>query len=75
VCVGETLEERNAGHTDAVIHAQLRGAFLDVEGAEFYNGVVAYEPVWAIGTGQTCDTQEAGRVCTLIRKGFGRDSR
>ena len=42
-------------------------ALAGVEGAEFYNGVVAYEPVWAIGTGKTCDNAEANRVCGFIR--------
>ena len=67
LCVGETLAEREAGRTDEVIAAQLKGAFEGVEGAEYYDGVVAYEPVWAIGTGQTCDSTEASRVCTMIR--------
>ncbi len=67
LCVGETLDERNAEQTDAVIAAQLKGAFEGIEGAEFYNGVVAYEPVWAIGTGKTCDSAEASRVCGFIR--------
>jgi len=67
LCVGETLDERNAEQTDDVIAAQLRGALQGIEGAEFYNGVVAYEPVWAIGTGKTCDNAEASRVCGFIR--------
>jgi triosephosphate isomerase len=67
LCVGETLDERNAEQTDEVIAAQLKGALAGVEGAEFYNGVVAYEPVWAIGTGKTCDNAEANRVCGFIR--------
>ncbi len=68
LCCGETLAEREAGQTDEVIQAQLKGALSGIEGAEFHDGVVAYEPVWAIGTGKTCDTAEAGRVCTMIRK-------
>lgn len=67
VCVGETLAERDAGKTDAVIAAQLGGAFEGVEAAEMYTMVVAYEPVWAIGTGKVCDTAEAQRVCKMIR--------
>lgn len=70
LCVGETLDEREAGQTDAVIRKQLEGAFAGVEGAEFFQGVVAYEPVWAIGTGQTCDSAEASRVCGVIRNGL-----
>ncbi len=71
LCVGETLEEREAGRTDEVIREQLRGGLAGIEGAEFYNGVVAYEPVWAIGTGKTCDTAEAERVCAMIRQSLG----
>jgi len=64
LCVGETLAEREAGRTDAVIAEQLRQA---LDGVEFGNGVVAYEPVWAIGTGKVCDAAEADRVCGMIR--------
>ena len=67
LCVGETLSEREAGKTDEVIASQLRGGLAGVDGAEFFSGVVAYEPVWAIGTGKTCDTPEAERVCGMIR--------
>jgi len=67
LCVGETLAERESGKTDEVIAGQLRGGLAGVDGAEFRAGVVAYEPVWAIGTGKTCDTAEAERVCGMIR--------
>ncbi len=67
LCVGETLDEREAGQTDTMISSQLKGALEGIDAAEFYNGVVAYEPVWAIGTGKTCDTAEANRVCGFIR--------
>lgn len=67
LCVGETLAEREAGKTDEVIATQLQGALKDIDPAELYGLVVAYEPVWAIGTGQTCDTPEAERVCAMIR--------
>lgn len=67
LCVGETLAEREAGQTDAVIADQLRKGLEGLDGAEFLSGVVAYEPVWAIGTGKVCDTPEAERVCGVIR--------
>jgi triosephosphate isomerase (TIM) len=67
LCVGETLAEREEGRTDAVISSQLRRGLDGIEGFEFREGVIAYEPVWAIGTGQTCDTCEAERVCGMIR--------
>ncbi len=63
VCVGETLAEREAGRTDEVIRTQVAGA---LEGIEGFSGVFAYEPVWAIGTGKTCDAPEAARVCGLV---------
>jgi triosephosphate isomerase len=68
LCVGETLAEREAGETDSVIYQQVKGALAGIEAAEFYTGVVAYEPVWAIGTGKTCDSAEANRVCGVVRK-------
>ena len=68
LCVGETLAEREAGQTDAVIQSQLKRAITGIEAAELYLFSVAYEPVWAIGTGKTCDTLEANRVCGMIRR-------
>lgn len=70
LCVGETLAEREAGQTEAVIAEQLAGALKDVDEAELYFFVVAYEPVWAIGTGQTCPSDEAERICAFIRAWF-----
>lgn len=67
LCVGETMAEREAGQTDAVIRGQLAAAVTDIEPAELYSFAVAYEPVWAIGTGMTCDAAEANRVCGMIR--------
>lgn len=65
LCVGETLAEREAGQTDDVIREQLQGALAGI--SDFSSGVVAYEPVWAIGTGKTCDSPEASRVCGVVR--------
>lgn len=72
LCVGETLAEREAGHTDSTIQSQLDGGLAGVDGSEFTHGVVAYEPVWAIGTGKTCDSAEASRVCGMIRAHLGK---
>ena len=67
VCCGELLTERQNGHTDAVVENQISLA-LDGLSAEQVGGLVlAYEPVWAIGTGETCDAAEANRVCGVIR--------
>lgn len=67
LCVGETLAEREDGKTDEVIAKQLDGALEGIDAEELQDFVVAYEPVWAIGTGKVCDTPEAERVCATIR--------
>jgi len=67
LCVGETLEERQAGRTEEVIASQLHPV-LDLAGAAAFAGaVVAYEPVWAIGTGQTATPDQAQAVHAFIR--------
>ena len=75
LCVGETLEERDKGDTFNVIENQLLPV-IEIAGAEsFVNAVVAYEPVWAIGTGRTASTEQAQQVHAYIRKtmaGFNR---
>lgn len=67
LCCGETLAEREAGKTDEVIRTQIKGALAGISASEFATGVVAYEPVWAIGTGKVCESDEANRVCALVR--------
>lgn len=67
VCVGETLTERSNGHTDAVVENQTVMALADVEAGQIARVVFAYEPVWAIGTGEVCASDEANRVCGVIR--------
>ncbi|HEX8550766.1 MAG TPA: triose-phosphate isomerase [Abditibacteriaceae bacterium] len=75
VCVGETLQERQNGHTDAVVENQIVMALDGISPEQAANLVLAYEPVWAIGTGETCEADEADRVCGVIRAtvatGFG----
>ena len=67
VCVGETLAERDAGQTDAIVSAQL-GAVLDLlDAADVARIVLAYEPVWAIGTGKTATPQMAQDVHQMLR--------
>lgn len=69
VCVGETLAENDKGLTEEVITRQMRVAFQDVALEQLGNVVVAYEPVWAIGTGLACDAQKANEVIKYtIRK-------
>ncbi len=66
VCVGETLEERDAGRTVAVVEAQLAGSLPDLGSGQAL--VIAYEPVWAIGSGRTPGTSEVGEVHAAIRR-------
>ncbi|MBK4734107.1 triose-phosphate isomerase [Noviherbaspirillum pedocola] len=67
VCVGETLEEREAGQTEAVVGRQLDAVLAAVGVAGLANIVVAYEPVWAIGTGKTATPQMAQDVHAFLR--------
>ncbi|MBI4353533.1 MAG: triose-phosphate isomerase [Candidatus Omnitrophica bacterium] len=68
VCVGETLAEREAGKTFAVLEDQLKGAFLGFTQEEIRKVIVAYEPVWAIGTGRTALPEQAQEAHAFIRK-------
>ncbi|HET9034374.1 MAG TPA: triose-phosphate isomerase [Dokdonella sp.] len=76
LCVGELLEHREAGETEAVVGAQL-DAVLGLAGiGAFANAVVAYEPVWAIGTGKTATPEQAQEVHAFMRDKFaGQDAR
>lgn len=74
LCVGETLEERERGDTTRVVSRQL-AAVLDVAGVNaFANAVVAYEPVWAIGTGKTATPEQAQEMHAHIRADIARSS-
>jgi len=66
-CVGESLEERESGSTIAVVERQLQAVFDAAGDAAFNNAVVAYEPVWAIGTGKTASPEQAQDVHAAIR--------
>jgi triosephosphate isomerase len=67
VCVGEKLADREAGNTEKVVEAQVRGSLADITAEQFENVVVAYEPVWAIGTGKTATSAQAQEVHAFIR--------
>jgi len=67
VCVGETLEEREQGRTAAVVTGQIDGSLAGLSAAELAGTVIAYEPVWAIGTGKVATPEQAQEVHTLIR--------
>lgn len=67
ICCGETLEQREAGVTDSHISSQIKAALEGLSEEEVAKSVIAYEPIWAIGTGKTCDSVEANRVIAMIR--------
>lgn len=67
LCVGESLAQRESNDTFKVIEAQLRGGLADIPAAELSQIVVAYEPVWAIGTGKTASDDQAQEVHAFIR--------
>ena len=67
VCVGELLEEREAGNSNQVVKRQVEGAFKDVSLEKMRNVIVAYEPVWAIGTGKVATTEIADSMHQFIR--------
>ena len=67
LCVGEKLEERESGETDIVVLRQLRAGLSGIEPAQIPHVLIAYEPVWAIGTGKNATPEDASRVHRLIR--------
>ena len=68
VCVGEMKDEREAGYTDMIVTYQTQMALHTLTAAELENVVVAYEPVWAIGTGLTATDEQANETIGVIRK-------
>ena len=68
VCVGETLEERDADGTESKVSQQVRRAYDNVTADQAATTVIAYEPIWAIGTGRTAEPGDAGRVVEVIRQ-------
>jgi triosephosphate isomerase len=68
LCVGETLEERDAGRTEDKVVGQVKAALAGVDEQQVASLVVAYEPIWAIGTGRNANPTDAGEVIALIRR-------
>ncbi|HSY10105.1 MAG TPA: triose-phosphate isomerase [Candidatus Dormibacteraeota bacterium] len=68
VCVGETLAEREAGRMENVLETQVRGSLAGLTKDQMIETIIAYEPVWAIGTGKTATTQQAQDAHAFIRK-------
>lgn len=71
VCVGETLAQREAGETLAHIERQVNEALRDVSAEHVAETIIAYEPIWAIGTGKTASSEDANEVCAHIRSVIG----
>ena len=71
VCVGEQLEDREGGRTEEVVGTQIRGSLAGLTTAQMEGTVVAYEPVWAIGTGKTATSAQAQEVHSFIRNLLG----
>ena len=67
ICCGESLEQRESGITDSWIASQIRAALSGISSEDVAKSVIAYEPIWAIGTGKSCDAVEANRVIKMIR--------
>ena len=76
-CIGETLEERESNRQNAVCKAELEGSVFNLSTAEFANIIIAYEPIWAIGTGKTATSEQAEEMHAFIRstvaEKFGKD--
>ena len=68
VCVGETLEQREAGITKEFVTGQVRNALKEITEDELKKIIIAYEPIWAIGTGKTASKEDANEVCKWIRE-------
>ncbi|WP_102028634.1 triose-phosphate isomerase [Salirhabdus sp. Marseille-P4669] len=68
VCVGETLEQRENNETKTLVEAQVKAALDGLSEEQVKETVIAYEPIWAIGTGKTASSEEANEVCAHIRQ-------
>lgn len=68
VCVGEDLEQRESGRTKEIVKIQMEAAMKDVTSEQMIEMVIAYEPIWAIGTGKTSSAEDAGEVIGYIRE-------
>lgn len=71
VCVGESLAQREQGVTEELVRLQVKVALLGVSAEQLKDVVIAYEPIWAIGTGKTATAEQAQEVCACIRKVVG----
>lgn len=67
-CIGETLEQRESGQLETVLETQIKGGLVGIDAADLTDLVVAYEPVWAIGTGVTATSQQAQDTHVIVRR-------
>ena len=78
VCVGESLEQKDSGQASSVVESQIRGCFRGLPSRDMERIVIAYEPVWAIGTGKTATPQTAeemhGEIRAIVEEMFGGDT-
>ena len=72
VCCGELLSERRSGRADAVVRLQIERALAGLTAEQVAGMILAYEPVWAIGTGEVCSHEEAAPICGLLRETVAR---
>ena len=70
MCVGETLEQRESGNAESVVRGQLEGGWRELTAADLARIIIAYEPVWAIGTGRTATPEQAQEMHAFIRRVF-----
>lgn len=68
ICVGESLQQREDGVTESFVGSQVEAALCGMTAEDLKNVVIAYEPIWAIGTGKTATNEQAAEVCEFIRK-------
>ncbi len=68
MCCGETLQQREAGQTENVVTNQVKRGFFEIDGQRALEVIVAYEPIWAIGTGKAATSEDADDVCGIIRR-------
>ncbi len=71
MCCGETLEEREGGSAEAVVSSQVRNGLDGLSSAQVEKMVIAYEPIWAIGTGKTATSEDAQSMCKIVRDVVG----
>lgn len=71
VCVGESLEQRESGETNVFVATQVKNALAQISNEDIAKVIIAYEPIWAIGTGKTASSSDANEVCAHIRKVVG----